>query len=281
MNKPWQIFSSVAVTLCFAAATAHADSITVDGKTYEDVLVYPSPTHYYVKLPAEGEVFSVAKTEVDQSSVVIVNDFSYRLRMRNYYDAVVNGDEEAQQRLIEQQQQRDTSNQQARLKELAAQARSAAGSAEGGGEISVTDEAPPGGGARSRGPGLGVTREQLVSTLEGLGFQITQEGEQGGNPVTVAESNITTIKMYGPDNGLTRIETTISGPMQAIFAEAQKMGQMNTTVSPQAAQVVNSQQAKLMTGQAIDETVNGVHVRVQANQQGENVTVNSLLEVAQ
>lgn len=51
-----------------------ADSITVDGTEYTDVLVTESPSLYYVQIPAEGRVMTVAKSKVDPASVVMSDE---------------------------------------------------------------------------------------------------------------------------------------------------------------------------------------------------------------
>lgn len=52
---------------------AYADSITVNGKTYSDVIVRESGTRYYVATPSDGKAFSVAKADVATGSIAILS----------------------------------------------------------------------------------------------------------------------------------------------------------------------------------------------------------------
>jgi len=49
----------------------YADSISVDGKTYENVVVWESATRYLVELPEQGSVLSVSKDDVSPATVRI------------------------------------------------------------------------------------------------------------------------------------------------------------------------------------------------------------------
>lgn len=64
--------SFAAVLLC--PFFAPADSITFSGKTYENVYVREGGTMYFVQIPAEGRVVSVAKSEVNADAVRISSD---------------------------------------------------------------------------------------------------------------------------------------------------------------------------------------------------------------
>lgn len=59
--------SFAAVLLC--PFFAPADSITFSGKTYENVYVREGGTMYFVQIPAEGRVISVAKSDVSADAV--------------------------------------------------------------------------------------------------------------------------------------------------------------------------------------------------------------------
>ncbi|GMV94712.1 MAG: hypothetical protein AMXMBFR82_44900 [Candidatus Hydrogenedentota bacterium] len=50
---------------------ALADSIAVEGRTYENVVVRESATRYLVEIPADGSVMSVSKDAVSLDSVII------------------------------------------------------------------------------------------------------------------------------------------------------------------------------------------------------------------
>jgi hypothetical protein len=66
--------------------TAFADQITVEGKTYQNVLIFKSSSRYYIRLPKEGRVISVPTTKVDESTVTIVDDPYYRDELMGLFD---------------------------------------------------------------------------------------------------------------------------------------------------------------------------------------------------
>lgn len=61
----------IAGTLIFLTSmvVAYADTITIKGKQYSNVLVYESGSYYYVKLPREGKSLSVRKSDVPRYKV--------------------------------------------------------------------------------------------------------------------------------------------------------------------------------------------------------------------
>jgi len=65
-----------AVALLFGVVCqgAGADTITIEGETYRDVYVRESASLYYVQIPAEGRVISVAKGDVAPEAVVVSDD---------------------------------------------------------------------------------------------------------------------------------------------------------------------------------------------------------------
>ncbi len=78
--------SSVCGSILFLAAVcATADTITVKGKTYEDVLVNEGTSMYYVRLPKTGEVLNVPKDDVDREAIVINHGRRYRADLRKEF----------------------------------------------------------------------------------------------------------------------------------------------------------------------------------------------------
>lgn len=59
------------LTILALSGSAFADSITVAGKTYDGVIVRESGTRYYIANPVDGKAFSVAKSDVDASTVAL------------------------------------------------------------------------------------------------------------------------------------------------------------------------------------------------------------------
>ena len=65
-------------SMLFFSRSALGDSITVGDKTYSDILVYEGGSFWYLKLPDEGKILNIPKSEVDASLVSISEDFEYR-----------------------------------------------------------------------------------------------------------------------------------------------------------------------------------------------------------
>ena len=80
----------IAGTLIFLTSmvVAYADTITIKGKQYSNVLVYESGSYYYVKLPREGKSLSVRKSDVPSDQVSTTDDPYYREQLRELFDDV-------------------------------------------------------------------------------------------------------------------------------------------------------------------------------------------------
>ncbi len=72
--RTFLVFTAL-VMVCTLAAS---DSITVGGKSYEDVYVRESDSFYFVQLPWDGSVLSEFKSAVDKNTVGISEDHEYR-----------------------------------------------------------------------------------------------------------------------------------------------------------------------------------------------------------
>ncbi len=59
-----------------------ADTIAVDGKTYQDVYIDEGQSMYYVRVPSMGETLSVRKSTVDPDDVSLSTDTSERIELR-------------------------------------------------------------------------------------------------------------------------------------------------------------------------------------------------------
>ncbi|MCC6142688.1 MAG: hypothetical protein IT368_02665 [Candidatus Hydrogenedentes bacterium] len=67
------VTSALFVTLGWCGSAA-ADSIVIDGQTYDDVLIVESPNMYYVKMPTSGNVMTVRHGDVSPTDVVYTED---------------------------------------------------------------------------------------------------------------------------------------------------------------------------------------------------------------
>jgi hypothetical protein len=70
-----------------SAAAVQGDRITVEGVTHEGVLVRESASRYYVQVPADGSVFSVAKDQVAPGAVQMETDRAIRDEMLSRWEA--------------------------------------------------------------------------------------------------------------------------------------------------------------------------------------------------
>jgi len=73
---------AAALALC-VAGVGFTDSITVDGVVYEDVYVRESASSYYVQIPSDGRVLTIAKDKVDSGDVSISGDAEHRQALLN------------------------------------------------------------------------------------------------------------------------------------------------------------------------------------------------------
>lgn len=80
------LLAAVALT-CTYAAPGVADRITVDGTTYENVVVREGASLYYVLLPEEGRTFSVSKDKAGPDAVSISADRAERRRLEDNWAA--------------------------------------------------------------------------------------------------------------------------------------------------------------------------------------------------
>lgn len=82
MKKTGRIIACFSIAI---AGIAQADSITVDGKSYENVYVTETGAMYYVQVPSEGRSFSVLKNKVDPATVIILKDPVQRKALLDAY----------------------------------------------------------------------------------------------------------------------------------------------------------------------------------------------------
>lgn len=268
----------------FIAAHAHGDSITIDGKTYSDVLIYETSLNYYIKIPAEGRVFSIPRNDVDPDSVNIRKDFSYRRQQQNHYEAVVQGDQDAARKIVEQKQarRRDTSE----LKDLVQQARNETGGATDGGQLTIADQDALGassGGAGGAG-GLGITHQMLASMLQAQQFTVSEGPPAGGHPTTVAKLQLpqgsAEIVAEGPPSGITRMTTNATVPAAMMKISVAQVTAMISQTAPSSGAQLQSQLAQLENGGSFEVTEGGVHVYIETTPEGANMKITSIVEVA-
>lgn len=277
------LFLFLGTVLCTGVNTqaAWGDSIVILGKVYNEVLVYKTINNYYVKIPSEGRVIHADREDVDESTVLIINDFMYRRELRKYFDAVTKGDDDEAKRIREAQRAARGKSDGNRLQQLAAEARSRAQSTTPDGPISMTEIVSNRKRRMASGQqGIAVSRAELEATLRSMGFTVSKGAPQNGNPTTVGKGagGKATITAYGPDSKISRVETSLSGTMADMGPVMSQLGAVLSVLAPWTMQVLQMQGPQLMGGGVIDETRNGVHLYVQVNVQGQNVKANMSIE---
>ena len=156
---------------------ALGDTITVDGKTYTDVLIYKSSGSYYIKIPTEGRVLNATFDKVDEASVEIVPDPYYRDELKQKYD-------KSRRRRLGQKPLEDS------------RTFDPAFLVSGGG-----------GGGKGGVRGLGMPRTVVQSMIAGMGVSFTPTTGPGGVPAFMGAlpGGGATLTLEGPDDKLTGI----------------------------------------------------------------------------
>ncbi|MEX2015747.1 MAG: hypothetical protein WD873_03850 [Candidatus Hydrogenedentales bacterium] len=252
MRKPIRHIFSCAIVAGSAAASA--DSIAIDGRVYENVLVYEGNSAYYVKIPDEGRVISAPKGEVSAASVSINDDPYYRDRLKTRFDQVRSGDQAAQ--LATPSAPSDPAFQAPDTIAVPSGGNEAGGVAVGGG-----------------GSPLGVTRQAVESMLQSGGWQNQSGAWKSAN-------GSVQVQILGPDDNVTSVVASMSGPMGQIM---QGMGQVNQLVSkmaPWAPAWVQQASPQLMQTGFIENAQNGVYVSIAAQQQGPAITLTATVRGA-
>ncbi|MBI2433773.1 MAG: STN domain-containing protein [Candidatus Hydrogenedentes bacterium] len=84
MSRHIRVFTGL-VTLVTAGLCA-ADSITVDGETYENVLVRETGALYYIQNPVDGKVVVARKSQVPAASLVLTSDPAQREALKQQWN---------------------------------------------------------------------------------------------------------------------------------------------------------------------------------------------------
>lgn len=83
-----RIFCIVAAYCAFLATSpVVADSITIDGKRYENVYIGSGASMYYIQNPVDGSMMSVPKAMVSDSDITITADRAARRKLREAWKA--------------------------------------------------------------------------------------------------------------------------------------------------------------------------------------------------
>lgn len=80
LRASWLTFTIiVSMSVLFLSVdSAQADSITIEGTTYEDVYVTESSSLYYVRIPSTGTIINAAKSKVGPAGLIYTEDEAAR-----------------------------------------------------------------------------------------------------------------------------------------------------------------------------------------------------------
>jgi len=234
-----------------AGTSAFADRITVDGRTYEDVLVLETSSFYYVQIPDEGRTLSVPRDAVDEGSVVINDDPYYRDERKAKYDETKAARESGEAMVDDPAfhvQGQTTPN-------IDTDALLGRGGGGGGG----------GGGA-----GLGATRNDVETLLTGFGIAFQDGPGSDGLPTRVAKMpDGTAIELLGPANTLQGIRVKGRGTPQQYSMMLNQTRMMLAQLAPQAVGGLDGLINEAERNGRASATLNGVNVTLTREEAGE------------
>lgn len=250
--------TAVTIGAALAAVMAGADSITVDGTAYTDVLVYRSSGSYYVKLPTEGRVLHLPQAKIDASTVLINDDPYYR--------------DGLQAKFVENKAKLDAGEPVEKTtdsKFLAAAAESA--SAPAGGDVDIT-ALLGGGGGGGGGGAMAAQAGALAKQLQNFGFKVEQSG--GGFRATAPDGQ-STISMQPAGGG---VQFSVSATPQTAPQLMMGMNQGMMQMLPQGQKQWLQSQMSALNGPnaSIQNTADGVNLRINKSTSAQKVdlTVN-------
>lgn len=239
------------VVMCASCwVPAWADSITIDGEHYRNVLVYKSRNMYYVQIPQEGRIVNAPLDEVDDATVEINDDPYYRDRLKSQYDQVREARESGQS--IESNEPLDPAFQ----------------VVDSGNDVDV-DALLSGGG----GGGLGIPRTQLETMLSQYGAQFSPGPKVQGNPSVQAQIPGGSIQLIGPPNKLVGMVIRGSGTQQQMQMGRQQMGMLLSQVSPADANQIRQIWQELDRTGSYEMTQDGAKLSITQTQNGQTINV--------
>lgn len=247
----------VALVLAGLHQPAAADRITIDGETWNDVLIYKSSTMYYVKVPQDGTVFNVPINAVPPQNVEIVRDPWYRDELKERFEQNTTG-------------ARSTGD------SVGASVFDAAvgidGESEGdsdftepGTELEAV-EADTAGGADPMAA--------IKATLQGMQYQLA---EQNGNLVATSPDGSATVTFIGGSlaKGVEYNATVPEAGVQQLGGALTVLGQLVGQSAPWAGPFLQQEVAPLLqTGGTAEKSEGPVKIAAEVSKSGGNVTLN-------
>lgn len=257
----------VTVAALVGAVTAvWADSITVNGKTYRDVLIRTTANLYYVTLPDEGRVLTLSRHEVDPASVSIVDDPIYRDRLKAIYEENRAAPKPRSYQSIDEA-------------DVVADARAMVDAANDSDyQIRPIDEfaQPSDGGGSGSADGLGVTAAELQTAVQSAGVTMAQQGMQAGHPRFSGRSSSGHLEVdaYGPEENLKHLNLVVTASdLGQLQSSLMAVAPMLEKIAPWAPEWFMQNQAALMASNSVETTQGNIRLRMQAGQSGANISL--------
>lgn len=248
--------TSIWVVLCLVSAVVSADSITVAGVSYRDVLVYQSPSIYYVKLPEEGRVLSIPTAQIDPLTVEINDDPYYRDELKEKY-------ERARLRVLG-----PANNEQRTPLDPAFLVQQKSKSQDIGQLL----------GPRGSGEPLGISAAALKSQLRGAGLTFRQGKSLDGEEATIGASRDKRleVQIIGPPSDVTGVVVKIRGKAQQTEALTKKliaMVPLMQAVAPWIGGWMEQNIFAILGGGQMQNTQDGVLSYVVIKSSGAGITI--------
>jgi hypothetical protein len=236
---------SLMVSVC---GNSFGDTITVDGKTYNEVLIYKSSSKYYVKIPKTGKTMSVSIDEVASDAVEINDDPYYRDKLKAMYE------------FAKKMGKSDTEEVDPTFKVV--------GSAPQQGTVDTSSLFGGGGG---KGKGLGVSQDQVKKALAQM--QLTFTGS-GNNITGKSADGSLNISIKGPANNVTSVTGSITGNPAALQAKVLPLGMFIGTTVPWAGPWLQQSFGQLQSAGQISKTQGGITIKMGGSGTEQSVTIN-------
>ena len=235
---------SAAVVLLLGPALAEADTIVIDGKKHENVLVNEGRTTYYVRIPNEGRIITVPASQVDKSQLEINEDPFYREELKARFERV-----------------RESGG------AVSSDERHFEGPATPGGGEDVDINALLGQGGGGGGPIPGLSRAQFEQLLSQAGIRFQPAGNMNGQPAVKATIPGGSMTLVGPPGELYGIVVKAQVPENMVPMLTSQMVQMSGPAGSQIPALMDEAKAK---GRA-SKNIGGANVTINYRSNGQLV----------
>ncbi len=241
-----------ALSILVPCLSATADTITIDGQRYENVLISKSAALYYVQLPDEGRTLSVAVDKVDPDSVTINEDPYYRDELKAKYE---------RNREMNESQEPVVVDPAFRVQESTPNQADVDALLEAGGE-----------GGDAVASNASLSPSAIEAGLAGFGIQFQDGPNKGGHPTRIARSRTgITIELVGPPDELVQMTVKGQGTPQEYTMMTSQMRMFVTQAAPNAVSQYNGLVTEAEQKGQATMNAGGLQFRLSRDENGPNV----------